>query len=66
MAVDPEPRKFIQTGIDHVPSKHSAETRAVEANPVAAQLAAVAEVNKPSMTSKGMKKLWAVVSSILD
>ena len=34
----------------------------IDANPAAAALAAVAQDQKPRMFSKGMRKLWLIVS----
>jgi hypothetical protein len=39
------------------------EVHAIDANPAAAALAAATEAQKPRMFSKGMIKLWLIVSS---
>ena len=42
------------------------EVHGIEANPAAAALAAATEAEKPRMFSKGMIRLWLIVSHVRD
>lgn len=52
-----------KSSVDEIDEKENVgHVRNVEVNPAAAELVAATQVNKPSLTSPGMIKLWIIVS----